>query len=207
MDSSTDGAKLAAAIPSVPEEDLYDYGTDADPDQEVVAQAFAELDKLTLAAERATSARKRAEDELTKAKQLEERLLNKEIPELLSKMRLDNCTTSSGIEVKVKREIKCSLPGHERIEARMGALRWLTENGYGGVIKNQVTVALDRGDDTRADELVVDLRSKGFQVESKKEVHAQTLSALAREAMTDGKIIPTDRFNLYDMKIAKLSRK
>jgi hypothetical protein len=190
-----------------PAEDQFDYGADADPDEEAVARAFADLDKLTLMAERATAARKQAEDVLAKLKQAEERLLNKEIPELLSRMRLEECTTASGIQVKVKREIKASLPGHERVEARMGALSWLVDHGHGGVIKNNVTVALDRGEDSRADDLVVDLRAKGFAVESKKDVHAGTLGALVRELVAEGKIVPRDLFNLFDMKIAKLSRR
>ena len=115
--------------------------------------------------------------------------------------------TASGIEVKVKRDIKASLPGHERVEARMAALQWLVEQGHGGVIKNNVTVALDRGEDSRADELVVDLRAKGFAVESKKDVHAGTLGALVRELMAEGKIVPTDRFNIFDLRICKLTRK
>ena len=208
MDRSADIARLAeTAIPSAAAEDQFDYGADADPDQEVVARAFAELDKLTLQAERLTEARKKAEDQLQKIKQAEEQLLNKDIPELLGKMRLDECTTASGIQVKVKREIKASLPGHERVEARMGALRWLVDHGHGGVIKNQVSVALDRGDDTRANELVVDLRAKGFDVEAKKDVNHMTLGALMREQVAEGKIIPRDLFNLFDMRIAKLSRK
>lgn len=188
-------------------EDQFDYGADADPDQEAVARAFAELDKLTLQAERVTEQRKKAEDALQKLKQAEERLLNKDIPELLAKMRLDACTTSSGIEVKVKRDIKASLPGHERVEARMGAFRWLTEHGHGGVIKNQVSVALDRGDDNRADELVVELRARGLAVEAKKDVHAQTLGALFRELIAEGKLVPRDLFNIFDLMIAKLTRR
>ena len=208
MDRSTDIAHLAeTAIPSAPVDDQFDYGADADPDQEAVARAFAALDKLTLTAERLTVQRKQAEEHAQKLKQAEEQLLHKEIPELLAKMRLDECTTASGIQVKVKREIKASLPGHERVEARMGALRWLVEGGHGGVIKNNVTVSLDRGEDTRADDLVVDLRARGFDVEAKKDVNHMTLGALVRELMAAGKIIPTGLLNLFDMKIAKLSRK
>ncbi len=197
---------MSADAPSI-NDDPFDYGSDADPDQKVVARAFAELDKLTLAAERATEARKRAEDVLTRCKQYEERLLQKDIPALLLKMRLDKCTTASGIEVTVKRDIKASLPGHERVEARLAAFRWLTEHGHGGVIKNVVTVGLDRGEDARADELVVELRAKGFDAEQKKDVNVQTLGALVRELMTEGKVIPSGIFNLFDFKIAKLSRR
>ena len=212
MDRSVDISRLAeTAIPSgaapAAADDQFDYGADSDPDQEVVAQAFAELDKLTLQAERLTAQRKQAEDHAQKLKQAEEQLLNKDIPELLGKMRLDECTTASGIQVKIKREIKASLPGNDRVEARMGALRWLVEHGHGGVIKNQVSVALDRGEDTRADDLVVDLRARGFDVEAKKDVHAQTLGALVRELVANGTIVPREYFNLFDMRLAKLSRK
>lgn len=210
MDHSVDAARLAeVALGSTPApaDDSFDYGMDAVPDEKAVARAFSDLDRLTLLAERAIEARKRAEEQLQKCKQTEEQLLNRDIPELLAKMRLDECTTASGIAVKVKREIKASLPGHERVEARMGAFRWLVDHGHGGVIKNQVSVSLDRGDDTRADELVVDLRAKGFEVEAKKDVHTSTLGALVRELVAEGKIVPRDLFNIFDMKIAKLSRK
>ena len=200
-------AVTPVAPATTPSADDFDYGADADPDEEAVARAFADLDKLTLQAERVTEQRKRAEDQLQKLKQQEEQLLNKDIPELLAKMRLDDCVTSSGIQVKVKRDIKVSLPGHDRIEARMGALRWLVEHGHGGIIKNQVSVALDRGDDTRADELVTRLRTEGFEVEAKKDVHAMTLSALGRELVAEGKINPREYFNYFDMRLAKLSRK
>lgn len=188
-------------------EDPFDYGADADSDQEAIARAFAELDKLTLMAERATASRKKAEDALQQAKQTEERLLQKDIPELLDRMRLQECTTASGIQVKVKREIKASLPGNERVEARLGAFSWLVEHGHSGVIKNQISVALDRGEDSRADALIVELRTKGFDVEAKKDVHAGTLGALVRELMAEGQIIPREFFNLFDLRIAKLTRK
>ena len=210
MQRSEDVDRLAeVAIPSSGQggTDQFDYGADADPDEEVVARAFAELDRMTLEAERLTEQRKKAEDYAQRLKKAEEQLLLRDIPELLGKMRLDECTTSSGIQVKVKREIKASLPGHERVEARMAALRWLVEHGHGGIIKNQVSVSLDRGDDSRADDLVVKLRTEGYDVEAKKDVNHQTLSALARELFANGTIMPRENFNLFDMKIAKLTRK
>jgi hypothetical protein len=187
-------------------DDVFDYGDDAVPDDAAVAQAFVDLDRMTLAAERLTEQRKRAEEQLQKLKASEEQLLNRDIPDLLARMHLSECTTASGIRVKVKREIRASLPGHDRVEARMGAFRWLVDNGHGGVIKNQVSVALDRGEDVRADELVVELRAKGFEVEAKKDVHPSTLSALVREVMADGKIVPRENINVFDQQIAKLSR-
>lgn len=186
--------------------DDYDYGSDADPDERAVARAFSELDRLTLRAERVSAQRKKAEEELDRLKKAESDLLMRQIPELCARMRLDDCTTASGIQVKIKKDIRASLPGHDRVEARQGALAWLVSHGHGGVIKNQVSVALARGEDTRADELVIELRARGLAVEAKKDVHAQTLGALVRELMAEGQIVPRDIFNLFDNRVAKLSR-
>jgi hypothetical protein len=208
--SAPNTPSVSAPVPTTEpqvEDDPFDYGTDAVPSSAELDAIFAELDRLTIQAERATEARKRAEEQLQKAKQIEEQLLTKQIPELLSKMHLDEVVTTSGIQVKVKREIKASLPGHDRIEARMAALRWLINNNHGGVIKNNVTVSLDRGADDRADALVVELRAKGFDVEAKKDVNHMTLGALVRELMAEGKVIPPGTFNLFDMRLAKLTRK
>lgn len=193
------------ATPSDPTD--FDYGTDGEADGVVVARAFADLDRLTLAAERATLARQVAEAALQKAKDAEKKLLEREIPELMALMRQEKCTTSSGVEVTVKRDIKASLPGMERIAHRMNAFAWLIEHGHGGVIKNVVTVDLDRGEDTRADELVMELRAKGFDPQAKKDVHAGTLGKLVRELMAEGKIIPKENFNIFDMRVASLKRK
>jgi hypothetical protein len=198
---------LSSGASTEPVDDTNPYGSDADPDTETVAQAFADLDRLTLQAERATAARKRAEDELTRAKQIEDKLLTREIPELLFRMRLEKCTTASGIDVSVKRDIKASLPGLDRVDARLGAFRWLTDNGHAGVIKNTVRIDLDRGEDARADELVASLRLQGFEPQANKDVHAATLGALVRELMGDGKIVPKEFFNLFDQMIVKLVRK
>jgi len=188
-------------------ENDFDFGSDADPDGAAVARAFAELDQLTLQAERATTRRKRMEEELQKAKDAERELLERRIPELLAQMRLDKCTTASGIEVSVKREIRASLPGMERVDDRTRAFAWLIDGGNGGVIKNTVRVDLDRGHDARATELVADLRARGFEPQQFKDVNHQTLSALVRELVAAGKIIPRDILNVFDQKTTKLSRK
>jgi len=188
-------------------ENDFDFGSDADPDGAVVAQAFADLDRLTLLAERAIARRKRAEEDLQKAKDAERDLLERQIPELLEKMRLDKCTTSSGIEVVVKREIRASLPGLEHVDKRARAFAWLMEGGNGGVIKNKIVVDLDRGHDERAAQLAAELRERGFDPQSYKDVHAGTLSALIRELVAAGKIVPRDCLNVFDQKTTKLARR
>ena len=205
-DRSASVSSVAQEPVSTAASDAFDYGTDGDPDSAAVARAFADLDRLTRSRPRARLRRARRPRRTSRSASRPKSVSStRRSPSCSRRCDMEDCTTSSGIQVKVKREIKASLPGHDRVEARMGALRWLVEQGHGGVIKNNVTVSLDRGADDRADALVVELRAKGFDVEAKKDVHASTLGALFRELMADGKIVPTRSFNLFDMRLAKLS--
>ncbi len=199
-------SSVQPADKDLPEVDL-DYGDDAAPDARAVAQAFAELDRLVLAAERATREREAAELVLKRCQAVEERLLTKEIPTLLEGMRMKKCTTRSGVDVVLEQKIRASLPGHERIEARAGAVKWLIEHGHGGVVKNTVRVDLERGMDERADALVMLLREQGFDPQTFKDVHAGTLSKLVRELMEEGRVVPRDLFSVFDQKTVKLTRK
>lgn len=182
-----------------------DYGSDADPDQAAVAEAFAQLDALALEAERAVAARKLAEEALQVAKDRETDLLNRTIPELLGRMRMDACTTSSGLKVAVKRTIRASIPADA--DVRVQAFAWLIANGHGGIIKNTVRIDLDRGEDDRATALTDSLRAQGFDPDAKRDVHAGTLSALVRELLEDGKVIPQNLLGVFDQRVSTVVRK
>ena len=121
---------------AAPKDDPFDYGDDARPDDRDAIAALADLARMILALERATAERKRIEDALAKAKQVEDRLQCRDIPDLLTRLKLDRGTTTDGVDFVMRREIRAALPGHDRVEARMGAIRWLIENGHGGIVKN-----------------------------------------------------------------------
>lgn len=193
-------------MPNEPVTDAsLDYGSDADPDQAAVAEAFAQLDALALEAERAVAARKLAEEALQVAKDRETDLLNRTIPELLGRMRMDACTTSSGLKVAVKRTIRASIPADA--DVRVQAFAWLIANGHGGIIKNTVRIDLDRGEDDRATALTDSLRAQGFDPDAKRDVHAGTLSALVRELLEDGKVIPQKLLGVFDQRVSTVVRK
>ena len=182
------------------------YGEDAAPDS--LESAVAELDVQALEGLRLTELREAAEQALAEAQAAERAVLEGTIPELLERMRMKKCTTLSGVEVALKAEVKASLPGRERVADRDAAFAWLLEGGHGGVIENLVIIDLDRGEDERANKLAASLRQLGFdQVKTRKDVHPSTLSALVRELMEAGKVVPTDKLNVFDRKVAKLVRK
>lgn len=185
-----------------------DFGNDAHQlNSGEAIKALADLDHMLLDLERAQAEQLRLEGLATKNKQLVEKLATKEIPELLNKLRMKEGVTQSGIQFKLRREIRAALPGKEHVERRLNAFAWLNTNGHGGVIKNVVSVDLERGQDERADDLVIELRGKGFDAQAMKDVHGMTLSALVRELLEAGKTIPTGTFSVFDDLKVKISRK
>lgn len=181
------------------------YGDDAAADS--LEAAAAELDALALEGERLIAAREAAERALAAAQAAERAVLEAKIPECMERLRMKKCTTLSGIEVTLKNEVKASLPGRDRVADRLAAIAWLIACGHGGVVKNVITVELDRGADERADALLRQLRVDGFEADGRKDVHPGTLSALVKELLEAGKVIPTDVLNVFDRKVGKLVRR
>jgi hypothetical protein len=202
---SVQSAPRGALDPVNASEIAAGYGDDAAPD--TLESAAAELDVRALNGLRLTAAREAAERALADAQAAEREELEHRIPELLERMRMKKCTTLSGVEIVLKDEIKAAMPGRERVADRLALLAWLVDNGHGGVIKNAITVELDRGEDTRADELLTRLRADGFEASADKVVHPGTLSSLAKELIEAGKVVPTDIMNLHNVKKARLVRK
>jgi hypothetical protein len=187
--------------------DDFDFGDDGRVSDADAIAALAELDRLTLALERAQAEQKRLDEAAAKAKQLVDRLSTKEIPDLLRRLCMEKGTTKSGLDFVMKQDIRATLAGQERIADRTNGFQWLVENGHGGVIKNKVAVELDRGEDERADALALKLRAEGFDAQLSKIVDPQTLSALFRELYRAGKIVPVEYFNVHDNKVVKITRK
>lgn len=185
-----------------------DYGDDAHLPRKDAIEALAELDRLMLALERAQAEQLRLDAAAAKAKQLVDKLATRDIPDLLDKLHLKEGVTKSGVEFKMRREIRAVMLGREHVERRARFFDWLVAHGHGGVIKNVVRVDLDRGEDDRADALVIELRAKGFAVDAGKDVHPSTLSALMREIYEAGKAVPpNDLVNRFDDRKVKISRK
>jgi len=182
----------------------FDYAAEPAP---LAEAAMTELEALVCKAEEATRKRLALEKDLSRAVALERQLLDREIPELMDRLHQRSCETTSGVEVRVQRELRASLPGRDREGERAAALQWLDDNGHGGVVKLHVVVALPQGEKARADLLAAELRDRDLDVEARQDVHAATLSALVRELVADGKSVPPKIFNLFDQRSAKLKRK
>ena len=124
----------------------------------------------------------------------EERLLSEnEIPNLMQQAGISSLKLMDGSSVSFKPEYYAKIPVSKTNEA----FDWLSFNGFGDLIKNQVSLTFGKSEDNVANSLVEDLKSKGHNVSQKKKVEPMTLKAFVREQIQSGQKLPMDLFGVY----------
>ena len=125
------------------------------------------------------------------------------IPELMKEIGLESFTLATGEKVEAKAKITASI----KVADREKAHAWLRDNGFGSLIKNEVTASFGKGEEDVARGLVDELTGREFVVDRKEAVHAQTLGAFVREQLEKGSKIPMDLLGVFDVTKAKITRK
>lgn len=143
-----------------------------------------------------------AEGDLKSAKAQFKFLSEVVIPGLLDDVGLKSCETSSGKKVKVQENIRASIPAEKELDA----FAWLEENGHGSVIKNQIIIALERGEDDLSNAVADALNDLGVNFDRKRGVHPMTLGALIKELLEEGVPVPLDLFGAFRQRVAKVGK-
>jgi len=123
-----------------------------------------------------------------------------DLPEAMDSCNLSTFTTKDGISVGVESVVAGSIK-KENTEA---ALTWLRNNGHGGLIKTNMTIALSRGQEALTARVRAQLAALGVTVEEKETVHAQTLGAWAREMVANAVEFPRDLLGIWVGRRAKV---
>lgn len=129
-----------------------------------------------------------------KSLQEQERLLSEqEIPNLMQQAGITMLKLADGSSVEVKPFYAAKIPMSKVDEA----FAWLSDNGHGDLIKNQVSLTFGKSEDNVANSLVEDLKNKGHNVSQKKKVEPMTLKGFVREQIQNGHNLPMDLFGVY----------
>lgn len=123
----------------------------------------------------------RVEAEVKRLKEDARRTREEDLPTLMKEVGLLTVKLEDGSTVDVKDDVSCAISEDRRAEAHA----WLNDNGFGGLIKNVVSVAFGKGDDERerAESLVFHLSALGLDFERKEAVHASTLKSFVKETL------------------------
>jgi len=124
------------------------------------------------------------------------------LPEAMKEIGIERIDLDTGEKLTIRTVIGASI----KIENRDGAHKWLRDNGFGSLIKNEVTAKFGMGKEKTATKLLAELLKKGFDADSKEFVHTQTLSAFVREQLEAGTKIPMELLGVFQYNESKIVR-
>jgi hypothetical protein len=143
------------------------------------------------------------EEQLKKLQEAEALLSEQTIPNLMQQAGISLLKLADGSSVEVKPFYSARIPSTKVEEA----FDWLRQNGFGDLIKNNVTLTFGRNEDSTAKNLVEDLRKKGHNVNQTEKVEPMTLKAFVKEQIQQGKNVPSDIFGVYVANKTKITTK
>lgn len=181
---------------------MYDVQETVDPDQ------MAQLQRLVAQLGSAEEEIERREAALSEAKQVARELAENSIPELMQSIGLTELTTTEGLRIKLREEIRASFFPKDKAK-REPAYEWLRVHHHDGLIKNRVEVIFNREQSQLAKDFVdyCDKFGTPLNVSQNMDIHNQTLVAFLKERVREGEEVPLDLFGAFVQKFARIERR
>ena len=105
-------------------------------------------------------------------------------------------------KVKLRNYVHARIPEDRKQEA----YAFLRSIGEESIIKNEVTVSFDRGQDNMAGDLVGELNNRGLEPNQKTHIHPMTLKGWCKDRIDQGKELDFDLFGIHAGVEAKVTR-
>lgn len=183
-------------------EDLSAYARDAELEPEQAGNILAQITSTVRQLRDAQQDVKSAEEVLKAAQERERRLREVELPQLMDEAQQKRLTTLDGWEVTRSETVRAGI-SQENLPA---ACMWLESAGQGAIIKREIGLKFGRGEEQKAAEAIDVLREHHFAPSDKMSVHPQTLGAVVRELLAEGREIPMELLGVYVQPLVKISR-
>lgn len=135
----------------------------------------------------------RLKEETAAAKEAMLRTEREDLPTLMAEVGLESMKLDDGSVVTIKEDYDVRIT--ER--TKDAALRWLLDNGFGGLIKTSVALEFGRGERDEASAVTEELKGRYPGVHLEEHVHHSTLKAFVREQLREGRPVPMDLFNVF----------
>jgi len=132
-------------------------------------------------------------ENLKKKEDYHKKLSQEILPSLFSEVGLSELKLADGRKIKVS-EYFTATPLKEN---RARVYTWLRDNGFGDLVKNQVTCSFGRNEDEKASGLMSDLSDKGLEPAQREWVEPSTLRAFVREQYEAGIELPMDLLGAF----------
>lgn len=149
------------------------------------------------------------EKRLKSLKQRKNDIVHKEMPELMDRVGQDHIgLPEARLDLVLDDWFKAVLPADSE-----EALKWLTENGHGDLIKHQMTISLPRDTEELAERIRqrVEQMAAEFDVavsiETKSTVPWQTLTAFVKEQVRAGAALPLETLGATVGRVVKIKKR
>ena len=144
---------------------------------------------------------KDAEQHLKDLKFKKHKINTEDIPALMENMGLTTIEVDDH-KVKLRNYVHARIPEDRKQEA----YAFLRSIGEESIIKNEVTVSFDRGQDNMAGDLVGELNNRGLEPNQKTHIHPMTLKGWCKDRIDQGKELDFDLFGIHAGVEAKVTR-
>lgn len=153
-------------------------------DKEFIEQMKSYLGKFTKI--------KILEEILSWYKEQSERIVEKDIPDLLAEIGVAEVTLQNGKKVQ--------LQTYYSFKKKEDAVEWLYKNGFGDVVKNDIFV----GTGTIPENVLDALEQTGIEYVVKQDIHPMTLKSVLGKYIEEGGSIPQNAFEVNVFSKAKI---
>mgnify|MGYP000013885936 CR=1 FL=1 len=144
------------------------------------------------------------EAELSNLKERRKTLAEDTLPTMMAEHNLKLIMLDDDTKIQITEFVDA------RIKDPSTAFDWLRETNNDSIIKNQITIALDRGDDGLAEEIMSKLkREHNIDADRKIAIHHATLKSFCRDALDNPELaesLPREAFGIYEGKRAKITQ-
>ena len=144
------------------------------------------------------------EAEVSNLKANRKKVAEELLPQLMSKVGLKLIQLNDDTKIQLNDFVDA------RIKDPSTAFDWLRETNNDSIIKNQITITLDRGDDGIAEELTNKIkREYNIDADRKIAIHHSTLKSFCRDALDNPELaesLPREAFGIYEGQRAKITR-
>jgi hypothetical protein len=107
-----------------------------------------------------------------------------ELPDMMHELGIEETTFKDGIFIKLQMFYKATLPKTKPLREK--AFAWLRQNGFGTIIKHEITATFTTGKSKQADGLIKFLEKLGCEFVDGESIHHATLTAFVKEQFEKG---------------------
>ena len=135
------------------------------------------------------------EGELKKAKDRLRKVREVDLPDMLvNQCGLQGMTLADGKEVAIEEKMYCSVP-KKNLD---WVCNWLSENGHGALVKRDITLPFNKGEEEQVQKVTEVLTDAGFdRYTIQQAVHTGQLKTLIKELQEQGAEGPTEKMGAY----------